>query len=62
MSILRSYAMQCAPNATYNPRWVDVSRRTTRSVLTASERSTARGMITGMIGTTGEQEDNVICI
>jgi len=54
--------MQCASKVTYNPRWVDVSRRTTRSVLTASERSTARGMITGMIGTTGGQEDNVICI
>ena len=35
-------------SATYNP-----GMRTTRSPLTASERSTAIGITTGMIGTTG---------
>jgi len=30
-------------------------RRTRRSALTASERSTARGITTGMIGTTGRR-------
>ena len=44
----------CVCKATYNPRGlVSVVRRTTRSVLTASERSTAIGITTGMTGTTG---------
>ena len=38
---------------TYNPRFSSVGLRTTRSLLTASERSTAIGITTGMIGTTG---------
>ena len=46
----------CVCKATYNPRGlVSVVRRTTRSVLTASERSTAIGITTGMIGTTGDE-------
>ena len=40
-------------SVTYNPRpFSSVGLRTTRSLLTASERSTAIGMTTGMIGTT----------
>jgi len=40
---------------TYNPCWVGVVLRTTRSVLTVSERSTAIGITTGMIGTTEDE-------
>ena len=42
-------------SVTYNPRplFSSVGLRTTRSLLTASERSTAIGITTGMIGTTG---------
>ena len=40
-------------SATYTPGISAVGLRTTRSVLTASERSTIIGITTGMIGTTG---------
>ena len=43
-------------SATHNPRTSLVDLRTTRSLLTASERSTAIGITTGIIGTTGERE------
>ena len=46
----------CLPpvcSVTYNPRFSSVGMRTTRSLLTVSERSTAIGITTGMIGTTG---------
>ena len=42
-------------SATYNPRISAVGLRTTRSLLTASARSTATGITTGMIGTTTQE-------
>ena len=43
---------------TYNPWLCGVGTRTTRSPLTASERSTAIGITTGMIGTTDDKRRN----
>ena len=51
-------------SVTYNPRplFSSVGFRTRRSPLTASERSTAIGITTGMIGTTGgkRRKGNVV--
>ena len=51
-------------SATHNPWTFVVDLGTTRSLLTASERSTAIGMTTGIIGATWEEEKedrNAIC-
>ena len=51
-------------SVTYNPRplFSSVGLRTRRSPLTASERSIASGITTGMIGTTGgkRRKGNVV--
>ena len=47
-----SCSVPCINSATYNPSISVVFLRTTRSLLTASARSTAIGITTGMIGTT----------
>ena len=47
---------------TYNPRLCGVGTRTTRSALTTSERSTAIGITTGMIGTTDDKRRNTTCV
>ena len=44
-------------SVTYNPWICGVGTRTTRSPLTASERSTASGITTGTIGTTKERRN-----
>ena len=54
MSVITLY---CSMHpVTYNPRIFGVGLRTTRSPLTATERSTAIGITTGMMGTTKEQK------
>ena len=45
-------------SVTYNPWLCGVGKRTTRSPLTASERSTAIGITTGMMGTTDDKRRN----
>ena len=47
-------------SVTYNPWLCGVGKRTTRSPLTTSERSTAIGITTGMIGTTDDREGILI--
>ena len=56
LSLLSLSVIYCiVHSAAYNP-WISVvGMRTTRSLLTAPERSTAIGITTGMIGTTGRR-------
>ena len=49
-------------SVTYNPWLCGVGKRTRRSPLTASERSTAIGITTGMIGTTDDKRRNTNCV
>ena len=54
---IKSNGIYCTMHsATYNPCLCGVGTRTTRSLLTALERSTAIGITTGMIGTTDDRE------
>ena len=57
-----SYMYCAVHSATYNPWTSVVGMRTTRSLLTTSERSTAIGITTGMIGTTGgKTKEGEVC-